>query len=98
MKWRKGESGNPGGRPKEAPEVKALARRYTEEAIERLAHWLRSDDARASVAAAGALLDRGWGRPRQPVSGEITEQIIVKLVQFGEDVELLPPPEVTGST
>jgi hypothetical protein len=40
-----------------------LARKHTAEAIERLVHWMRSDDSRASVAATQALLDRGYGRP-----------------------------------
>lgn len=67
MPFKKGQSGNPGGRPKEAPEVKELARSHTARAIERLAYWLDSDNAKASVAAALALLDRAWGRPTQAV-------------------------------
>ena len=65
MAFQKGVSGNPGGRPKENNEVKAAAREYTIEAIERLAFWLKSDNAKASVAAATSLLDRGWGKPHQ---------------------------------
>ena len=59
----KGSSGNPKGRPKEYGDLKALAREHTQAAIERLEFWLQSDDARASVQAAGILLDRGWGKP-----------------------------------
>lgn len=70
MAFAKGQSGNPGGRPKESSVVKALAREYTEEAVLKLAHWMRTDDARASVAACTALLDRGYGKPTQPVSGD----------------------------
>ena len=36
----KGQSGNPGGRPKENLEVQALARVHTVAAIERLAAWM----------------------------------------------------------
>jgi Family of unknown function (DUF5681) len=61
----KGHSGNPGGRPKEVKEVVELARQFTTAAIMRLADWVNSDDPRASVAAAQALLDRGWGKPVQ---------------------------------
>src|SRR5688572_20723866 len=63
--FKKGQSGNPGGRPKEEHEVKELARQYTPAAIKRLAFWMRSPDSRASVPACIALLDRGWGRPHQ---------------------------------
>ncbi len=66
MPFPKGYSGNPGGRPKEVREVVELARQYTTIAITRLADWTQSDDPRASVAAAQALLDRGWGKPMQP--------------------------------
>lgn len=65
MAFKKGESGNPGGRPKENDELKALAREYTAEAIERIAFWMRTEEARTSLAAAMALLDRGYGKPTQ---------------------------------
>ena len=60
--FRKGQSGNPGGRPKSIKEVKEAAREHTLLAIERLAHWARSNEPAASVAASNALLDRGWGK------------------------------------
>ena len=74
--YRKGQSGNPGGRPKEVAEVRELARTHTEAAIARLAEWMASDDPRASVAASIALLDRGWGKPMQQM-----EQDLAKLLK-----------------
>jgi hypothetical protein len=62
-----GQSGNPGGRPKEAAEVKALAREHGAEAIAKLVLLLRDDDKRTALAAAQALLDRGYGKPGQSV-------------------------------
>ena len=65
MTWKKGQSGNPGGRVGVPAEVRELARKHTPEAIERLVHWMRSSDARASVSAANAILDRAFGKPVQ---------------------------------
>jgi hypothetical protein len=45
-----------------------LARQHTARAISRLAEILDGSDAAASVAAARELLDRGYGRPPQPLT------------------------------
>lgn len=63
-----GKSGNPGGRPKEDPEVKEMARAHTKEAIQALLEVCKQKaDRSARVRAAVALLDRGWGKPVQPI-------------------------------
>ncbi len=69
MPFEKGQSGNPGGRPKENDEVRRLAREFTEEAMNRLAFWMRSENAKASVSASATLLDRGWGKAAQAIAG-----------------------------
>lgn len=68
----KGQVANPGGRPKEVVHVRDLARTYTEEAIRTLAEIMGNGDMKeaARVSAAQALLDRGWGKPAQPVDGD----------------------------
>ena len=66
-----GRSGNPGGRPAALTEVRELAREHTPLAIAtlvRIAEKGRSEQAR--IAASTALLDRAWGRPTQPISGD----------------------------
>jgi hypothetical protein len=69
--WKKGQSGNPGGRIGVPKEVREAAREYSDEAIETLAKWMRSDDPRASVKSAEVLLDRAWGScpQKQEISG-----------------------------
>ena len=61
--FQKGRSGNPGSRPKEIGEVRDLARQYTPNAMEALQSIMNEQQAPASarVAAAEALLNRGWG-------------------------------------
>jgi hypothetical protein len=66
-KFQKGQSGNPGGRPKTSGPARQLARIYTVEAIETLVEIMRDNAANhtARVTAAQSLLDRGWGKPSQ---------------------------------
>jgi hypothetical protein len=65
-KFRKGESGNPGGRPKVLADVQELARQQAPSAIVELARLaLKAKSETARIAAIRELLDRGYGRPRQ---------------------------------
>lgn len=69
--FKPGQSGNPGGVPKGLADVRKAAREYTQEAIETLAKWMRDDSPKASIPAAVALLNRGWGMPQQNVKATI---------------------------
>ena len=63
-----GQSGNPGGRPKDEHRVAELARSYTLEAIDTLVELMREgNDERIRGTAAQALLDRGWGKAKVEV-------------------------------
>ena len=72
MPFAPGQSGNPGGRPKDNGRIKALARKHDEAAIATLAEIMNSPDAKPGerVAAANALLDRGHGKPAQTIGGD----------------------------
>ena len=94
--WVKGVSGNPGGRPRAAPDVQELARQHTPTAIAALVAALSKP--RERVPAAVALLDRGWGKPMQPVSGEdghssaVQHLLAAKLVSRELVLELASQP------
>jgi hypothetical protein len=62
--FKKGQSGNPGGKPKIIIEVAKAAREKTTEAIETLYTIMINPKASASsrVSAAVAILERGWGK------------------------------------
>lgn len=67
MPFKKGQSGNPGGRSKAVKAVEETAREHTPLAMRALADICGDTAAppAARVAAAIALLDRGWGKPLQ---------------------------------
>ena len=73
--WKIGQSGNPGGRPTGFAVMRDLARQKTEKAINTLVSVMdgRKSPPNAQVAAAVALLDRGWGRPPQAMEFSATE-------------------------
>lgn len=80
MGFKKGQSGNPGGRPKKSPEleeVEALCKEASPAAVLRLTQWMKSDDAAASVRAALGILERAYGKPRQTVETTITDKRMV---------------------
>jgi hypothetical protein len=80
--FEKGQSGNPGGRPKENAEVKRLAREHGVTAIKKLAALMDSDDERIVVAACQTLLDRGFGKPAQAIIGGDEDDPAVKVEQI----------------
>jgi hypothetical protein len=69
-RWQKGSSGNPGGRPAMAAEVRDLLRAHTVDAVNALVQILRDETtpAAARVAAARCILDHSIGKPLQAVA------------------------------
>lgn len=70
MPWVKGQSGNPGGRPKAEREVMDLARDASPRAMGRLIELVENEDARVSIQAANSVLDRAFGKPTQPLAND----------------------------
>lgn len=70
--FEKGKSGNPGGRPKTPPEVKAMFEAKGPEAFKLLSEHLTHEDARIAQAAALAILDRAYGKPVQQIEQNTT--------------------------
>ncbi|GAA4827343.1 hypothetical protein GCM10023232_27020 [Sphingosinicella ginsenosidimutans] len=74
MPFKKGQSGNPGGRAKvrlaDGRTLTDLAREHTEEAVQTLADIMRDEKAppAARVAAADKILNRGWGQAPQTIT------------------------------
>ena len=63
-------------------EVQSLARAYTKLAINTLSGIAGEGQSEAArVAAAGMLLDRGWGKSPQPVTGKDGEEPIEVIVR-----------------
>jgi hypothetical protein len=82
--FRKGESGNPGGRPKLPADIREAFRGKAQEALEVLNRCLQSDDERIAMAAAQAILDRGYGKPTQSIDANINDDPVRYIVELPE--------------
>ena len=92
MGWKKGQSGNPGGRKKELKEITELAKEASPAAFEQIQDLSQNcKDPRVRLSASQYILDRAWGKPAQAVevSGKdgkdltINVNIIQKQVRGG---------------
>lgn len=66
--FKKGQSGNPGGKAKSLKPLVDLAREHSAEALEKIIALMRaSDDERVQLAAAQTIIERGYGKATQAV-------------------------------
>lgn len=84
--YKPGQSGNPSGRPKEVGEVRELARQHTVEAVTTLAEIMRNpkQPAAARARACETLLDRGYGRAEQAITGDLKLEVIIRKLFSGD--------------
>lgn len=70
-------------------EIKSLARVHTDTAIKTLAGIMQQGDAppAARVAAAQALLDRGWGKATQFIEAETTVRYVARVPEKKADAK-----------
>jgi hypothetical protein len=67
-------------------DLDSLARSYTEEAVRQIAAVLSNDlDTGRRLTAAGMMLDRGWGRPKQDNTHTLSGEVRVVLRKMLED-------------
>jgi hypothetical protein len=108
--FKKGQSGNPRGRPPRPEartifaDVKVAARELTRDALDTLASVMKDPKtpAAARISAAVALLDRGHGRPFQAVDvkvdyywEQLSDEDLMTLEQILERA-IVPAPEPRG--
>jgi len=67
MAWKKGQSGNPGGRPKTSHEARLACQALNDETLSVLAELLTNADASIRFKAACRIRDEANGRPVQAI-------------------------------
>jgi glycerol-3-phosphate O-acyltransferase len=69
-------------------DIRSLARAHTETAIRTLAGIMEQAAAphAARVAAAQALLDRGWGKAVQYVEAEVAHRYVARMPEKAKDI------------
>jgi hypothetical protein len=63
--YKKGQTGNPGGKTKQFAQCQRLCREASPDAARRLIELIQSEDERVALMAADKIFERAWGRPKE---------------------------------
>ena len=63
--YKKGQTGNPGGKTKLFAQVQRICREASPEAARRLIELMHSEDERVALMAADKVFECAWGRPKE---------------------------------
>ena len=91
MAFVKGQSGNPSGRPKMDPAIKAMFEAKGPDAFNVISKHLEAEDPKVALQAAQIILDRAYGKVAQPIEGgenpvQMEQTIIVTGVPRPQDL------------
>jgi len=98
MPWEKGQSGNPGGRPRasiEVREIRRLCQERSKEAYEVIAGLMASAEKETTRLAAAIAILKAAGvsfseappvedRPASPITGPVSDEALLATVARGE--------------
>ena len=79
--WQRGQSGNPPPADRSAPiDIAALAREHGPKCVGVVVELLDDPDSRIRLAAATVLIERGYGKPVQPLANDPDNPLSVRYV------------------
>lgn len=80
-KFEKGQSGNPGGRPKVSEDVKTMLKAAAPEAVKLLTETMKDEKVKTDlrIRCAETIMDRVYGKAVQPIEGSVDNKVEIVL-------------------